>query len=729
MLARVYLDQGKIPKGQQEIDATLQQFPGNPQALELRGRLSMQQGNRDAAIAMLQQALQTEPNLVHARQWLAELGVAAPPPGTPAAATPMPPTTPGGGPAIGHPAAPPPTQPPQAMPGRLPFQAPGVSPVQQAPVQQAPVQQPQQSQVPGMPVAGSAPGQAPVDEATPAAESPSLEHVGDFFASETLGFTNEPSGIETAGPGRLTILGFVPKSTGSIQTTIKFLLAGLAVAAAFIMWQWARSEDTKKIDELFQQVRASLEADTYTEYTRVLGTSEKIFEIDDENVQAISADAFANAVLAVEFGESDKLGKARTLLEKLKSAEEPTPWSVASAALLAYTDGKFAEGIKEVKDIADRSSVSIVHMELVRLLRATQPNSEETASAVRKLIQVTTAEVRPFNYLGWYYLEHENWTQADKFFSQALQNPKGQGHPRALLGKALTDLERGIGLKEIQKEVDKHIKQVLERPKDDLSPRILALGYFVRSQFKNWQEDTDGSEADYKMAIELDPKNGLFPFRRGAALLKLGKGKQAVPLLTQAVELSPSNPAIYRQLIEAHTQARDFPAAYKALDEAIKLDPDGYEFQLLRGDLLRAERKFDEAKEAYEKIDQKTHGGPAYARAQIGYGNALMQAGDNKRAASHFEKFLRNAPATVGPELQAEVFCDMGLAQENSGDKEVALETYRSGIEIHRYYPECHFYLARGLRFRGPEARDACKTYLTLAPQGRHANDCRNRGR
>ena len=112
---------------------------------------------------------------------------------------------------------------------------------------------------------------APPPAAPPTAENPldvsgtwadpagdkKLEHVNDFFAPDTLGFANDGSHIETAGPGRLTILGFVPKSTGSIKTTILALVAMFLIAGGWVGYMVWQADITKKKNKLFGEVRES----------------------------------------------------------------------------------------------------------------------------------------------------------------------------------------------------------------------------------------------------------------------------------------------------------------------------------------------------------------------------------------------------------------------------------------------------------------------------------------
>ena len=56
-LAQVYLEQGKIPKAQKEIDLVAAANPNDPSVLETRGRVAMKNGDAQGAVPFFQQAL------------------------------------------------------------------------------------------------------------------------------------------------------------------------------------------------------------------------------------------------------------------------------------------------------------------------------------------------------------------------------------------------------------------------------------------------------------------------------------------------------------------------------------------------------------------------------------------------------------------------------------------------------------------------------------------------
>ena len=286
-----------------------------------------------------------------------------------------------------------------------------------------------------------------------------------------------------------------------------------------------------------------------------------------------------------------------------------------------------------------------------------------------------------------------------------------------------------MGLKELQKEVEKNIKQVFALAADEISQPVMARAHFVRSQLSNWRGKAEESKKDFDKAVELDSKNAVFPYRRGVGMLKLGKSKDARELLKAAVDLAPNNILIREKLLGAQIEGRDFGGAEATLAAAMKLNAERVELLLLKGKLLNKQKRYDEAQKTYEEIALNKFGGKSFTLAQIGIGAALRDSGDSRRAVAKLEKLLTEVPSGAGPDLQAQLFCEMGLAHEAGKKKLEAQEAYRSGIQIHQYYGPCHYYLARNLGFRGAEAKSACKSYLTVEPVGIWANECRRKMR
>ncbi len=722
MLVRVYLEQGKLPKASSEIDKAIQKFPGQPAILAMQGRLFMKQGDTENAVQALQQVLTIDPNHDDARTWLGELGVAAPQTPVPIQQPPM------QQPSMQQPPMqqpsmqqPPMQQPPMQQP---PMQQP---PMQQPPMQQPPMQQPPMRQPPmpaGAPPAMPSPVAAPSpfdgQPGQPEAAGTGGGHVSDFFADSSLGFSAD-SGIETAGPGRLTIVGFVPKSTGSIKTTIMYSLALLAVAAAVIVVSFVYIQNKSQVDKLYGDMLEAFKDDTFMQYRAVSDLGAKALAINDTHELTLSAVAYGDAILAYEHGQGDKLAEAQKMLRRAEeSSAEQDENKIAATALIAFARGKVDEGLARVKGVAERAQSGIVAMEYHRLRYAKEPAAKATGDLLRRVKRLNSSSPRVFNYLGWYYYQAEEYNQADAAFSSALKISKG--HPQALIGAALADLERGLGLKERQVEIAKNLKKVFGLPPDELSPPVKALAHFARSQLLNWQGKTVDADKDYKLAVSLAPKNPLFPSRRGMAELAQGNYSGAVSYLKKAAIAQPRNIHYLEKLVDAQVNGKDLAGARASLERAQSLAKDSYRLILLNGRLLTAERKYADAAKVFKKIDVKTYGKHVYAMAQIGKSEALRSSGNASKAVRLLRGVLRDDESAARTD-KSELWCALGQAYEASGNKKDAEEAYKLGVGLYAHNGECHYRLAKVLGFRG-EGKQACKTYLTVAPRGKFSAEC-----
>jgi len=749
MLARVYADQGKLPKAEQELTGMLTEFPNNPLAFEMLGQVLIKQGRQQEAVPLLQQAVGSDPTRALARGLLQQLGMGAPAPvmAPPQAPPPMqapplarPPAAPPQGYAMPQGQVRPPMQPlPSAM--RPPAMAPHAPQAFGQPGAPQPWGQP--NMVPGMQPPAFGMPQTPMGQpsavaqnapagfavpAAPAEAAPKLEHVSDFFSQEALGFAHDASQseVETAGPGRLTILGFVPKNTGSIKTTIFVALGVFAIAAALIFWQYYKGQNTRQINKLYGELKIAMDEDRYNRYQVALRHGEDILKIDDSHAQTLGAMAYTYAILANDHGEEGALDKARQYLQRAENAQkEDTEFRVAARALVRYLEKDYDKGIAETKAVMDKGgSGPLVELEAFRLMTAAKTDERDLQKQMARMRQLLVNQVRAFVYLGWYYYALEDWSNADKFFAQAQQNSKD--HPDALIGKALTDLDRGIGLRELQTEITNGLKKVFVLPKDEISPPIAAKAHFARAQLLQWQGKLTEADADYKEAFKIQPDNASFLYGRGVQQLKLGMFKEAVDNLRKAAQADANNVRYFKKLGDAQIRVGDAAGAKASLDRAAQFAPKDPELKLLAADLLYASKKYDDAIAAYKAVPEDA---PAdmLGQAAIGIARSYRDSARKPKSVEHLMKFMEQAPA-IGPEMTAKLWCELGISYDETKDKDKAQECFNTGVEQYRFYPECHYYMCRSLGPKDPSAKEACSVYLALDPKGQFAADAIKRG-
>lgn len=576
---------------------------------------------------------------------------------------------------------------------------------------------------------GNAPAAAPdaLDTAGTWADSSDkkLEHVNDFFAPDTLGFTNDGSHIETAGPGRLTILGFVPKSSGSIKTTLLAMVVLFVAAGGFIGYQVWHSDIIKKTNQLYGDAKAALVDDQFFRYQEALKLADQMLELDGSQGLAFGVQAYAHSVLALEHLQPDSLAKAKTALAKAnKNLEKPNQFTAAAAGMIAFLEDRYEEGIASLAEIMDMgASHVLIDMENYRLRNATKPDDKETAQAFARLVQLASGEPRALNFLGWHYYGEENYTRADASFDTAAKNSRN--HPRASVGKALVDLDRGIGLDERQKEVQKLIDKVLALPAEDRSNRDTALAHFAQAQLNQWQKKPDEAKEHYEKAYSLDPENPLFDYRRGLQLLGQGESKDAVEFLKKAAAKASNSARVVKKLVSAQLGMGDTDGAEGSLKRAKEMAPDDSELKLLEGELLRRRKNFKEALALYKSVDRKEDGGNAFALAQIGLAASHREGGNGAKAVAFMTEFLGNVPGGVSKQTQAKLWEELGLSHLAIRDQDSAKQAFEACIDVYSVYPDCHCRLADAIG-RGGEAIEAAKRCERLDPRNPLLNSVSN---
>jgi tetratricopeptide (TPR) repeat protein len=726
MLARIYLEQGKLPKAEQELLGILVQHPGEPQASGLLGRTYIEQGRKADATPHLQLALRQDPNNAELRGLVGQLGpiggaalapAYAPPPAP--ALAPLP-AAPAGAVNLSAPPAfaPPPAAGASASVAKA-FPAGAASPDHAGfPGAAA---SPDAEQAAALAQAALAGGDLtavpPVPAGSPLTQPPAgKKGVDDFFAPDSLGFSPEmPTDIETAGTGRLTILGFVPKTGGSWKTTLLGMVFIIASASAYLVWLNHNAHSRAQTIDLFKKIRLSLDADLYASYRDVLALGDKILHIDGKHALTLSAMAYAEAVLAVDHHEPGALQKAQAYLaDAQKNSPEENEFRVAARALIAYANKDLLAGVKEVRAVVDRGGMNpLVGLEALRLLDATTPDDPATKKQLRMLVGEVSSQVRVHNYLGFYYARQQDIAHAAKYFDSALQNAKE--HPVALLGRDLIVLEQGLGVQQKQADIEKDIQTILALPADHLSPPVAALALFVRAQLLTWARQPEQAAAAYSKAAALDPDNWLFNYLHGMAQLKQGSPRAAMEELKKTVAQFPANLAFTKKYLAACMAAGAVAEAKQGLETAHRLAPKDVDLTLLQAEMASLQHDALDAEKIYRSIGQQD-GNDAFTTAQLRLSALLRQRHHAEEAVALMEGFLGKMPEST-PQQKSRSWCELGEAYAAAKNPHKAMESLRQGIEAYRYNAGCHEALCR-VAGDSEEGQEACKTYATLEPHG-----------
>ena len=118
---------------------------------------------------------------------------------------------------------------------------------------------------------------------------------------------------------------------------------------------------------------------------------------------------------------------------------------------------------------------------------------------------------------------------------------------------------------------------------------------------------------------------------------------EALPLLSDALEISPGNMDALTDRARARAMHRDWAGAETDLTEALSKDPTRVDLLVLRASARHAMGKKDEAR---ADIDRALGLVPGYAEALVERGGMKLEAGDKAGAQADWEAVLKKSPGS-----------------------------------------------------------------------------------
>jgi len=314
------------------------------------------------------------------------------------------------------------------------------------------------------------------------------------------------------------------------------------------------------------------------------------------------------------------------LVAHLSSAQAPTDYA---SGLASFRAGNYADAL-----------------EFFRKAEATAPNTTDAllfaAKALVHLERYTEADAALRSYLAWqsnspdalyllgYVLHREN-RPADSLEvytkAAARQQPTGDdlkvvGLDYVLLGdypSAIRWLEKAVELDSRNAEAwyflgrayytrsrISEAKTAFEKalqlnPKDAKAENNLGL------VFESEARPTEAIAA-YKQAIawqQANPKQSEQPYLNlGGLLLDEGRNEEALPVLEEAVKLSPTNSLCRLKLGTVYLRLAKLESARKELEEAARLDPENAAVHFQLGKLYKQMRLLDQAQKEFHRAEE-----------------------------------------------------------------------------------------------------------------------------
>jgi predicted O-linked N-acetylglucosamine transferase (SPINDLY family) len=217
----------------------------------------------------------------------------------------------------------------------------------------------------------------------------------------------------------------------------------------------------------------------------------------------------------------------------------------------------------------------------------------------------------------------------------------------------------------------------------------------------------DELESQARLLVEQYPGSGLV-WNILAASLR-AQGKNELPALQRAAELSPQVAEIHGNLGDAYQTSGQFDQAVASYRRALKIKPDFAEAHNVLGNALQSAGQPGEALASYYRALKIN---PDFAEAHSNLGNALRASGQLGEAIASCRRALIIKPAF------AEAHSNLGDALQASGQLDEAIVSYRRALMIKPDFAEAHNNLGNALRASGQleEAVASCRRSLAIKP-------------
>lgn len=230
-------------------------------------------------------------------------------------------------------------------------------------------------------------------------------------------------------------------------------------------------------------------------------------------------------------------------------------------------------------------------------------------------------------------LQSKRFAEARKFYAELIKATP-QDH-EVWLGYGLASIQvKQLG------EGEAALRRALEIRPDTLSA-YTALAILLIEQNRNHE-----AEATCQLQIKFNPHDDQAMYRLGLVLNRQSKFSNANDVLNNALGISKQQSAdFYIQHGQALLNLGLFPEAHASLDNALQLQADNVDVYVQLAALYKAQNKFQEARQCYEKVYQLMPDNKAAYLCELA---ALSECeGDYAQAMSMFDEAAEAFPEKV----------------------------------------------------------------------------------
>ncbi|MCC7074193.1 MAG: tetratricopeptide repeat protein [Deltaproteobacteria bacterium] len=694
LLARVYGEQGKVPKALEELRALLAQHPTVAAAHLQLGVMLDKSGKGDEAVESFKEALRNDRNLADATAALKAKGIdwsPGPSPEELAAAE-------AARKAEEERVAEEARKQAEAEAARQAEEARKAGEAQRAAAAAknrsmgAAIQQPRGAQ--------SGPVSAPV--------FPSMADPAFASTSGAYGMFSGP--VPVAAQGRRLGPGFT--------FGLAALLLLVIVAVVFILKSHRDTQD--KITFHLKAAQRFLASDTTGGHKASNKELEEALKLDDGQPLALAQHALSLSILANQRGEKELDQAAQDATKKAMKHASEQPGSVAAEMIWLRQAGKGEDALAIAKKLnSDDTALPIsVRIQVGRTYAALK-RVQDMIKVADSLREVPDPGAQAF--VGECYRRVGDQNRARAALDNAMKNEIDHDPSRAL--RALVILEADDTV-HFNVAID-DLNTLKELGKDAVGTKqrgYAYLGLAVMGQRLGRAEAENKRELEAaRAALRTDAEIPQFEAKQA---LEAGEFQRAIASAEAAIAIDPVRLQPYLQIVEAASRSRQWSKADEALGRAAGVFGDNLDLGLAKAARLRDEEKYDEAAASLNTLKGKFDVAEVYRDL----GKVYMRAGDLPKAVDVLKEAAKKV-GTRAPSVQANVYTWLGRAYADGDEHESAVEVYSQAVAATSDHASTYYFLGVSMAAlkKDGAAREAFDKYLRADPNGTYAEKARQR--
>lgn len=298
---------------------------------------------------------------------------------------------------------------------------------------------------------------------------------------------------------------------------------------------------------------------------------------------------------------------------------------------------------------------------------------------------------------GEVYMNNNNIAEAEKYFTKAAALDKGNAAVRTRFGQVL--FASGDALAGVHE-----LEAAVELDSTQYQADVLLIAAHMR------RNEADKALAAIAKLEKKQPKNPLTHYLRAAAMLMKGDMAACRKSLERALELDPVYFPAALTLAKLDVQDKKWDVAKQRFERILAKDPKNPQALLALAQVRSATGA--PAKEIIEPIDRAVSGNPTRLEPRLAQIRYYLGSGDPKRAAAVAQEALATIPDSPA------ILDALGVAQQAAGETDQAIATISRIVALRPKSPEPLLRLA-SLELadkRGDAAMRTLRNALVLKP-------------